>query len=376
MSKVRVAFLLHAVDHTSVPRITLCLASLLNQELFLPIVVSCCQPTLNTLNETQQSLKIVSLGLHKARTTFAIPRLVRFLRRWRPHIVVSFVNGPNRTAIIARLLSQTDTKLVICEHNTFSKHPYDLRFMRCLLTKLLYPLSDKVVAVSQGVMLDLLGFVPKLRDKIVTIPNPVVSDSLKEMSNEPLDHPWLRHKRAPIVLNVANLRPRKDHETLIKAFYLFRQQSPGRLLILGEDDHGRQEQLSHLATSLGIECDVQFLGFQKNPYKYMKGADLFVLSSLEEGLPTVLIEAMACGLPVISTDCPSGPREIITHGLNGMLVPVQNPEKLAEAMLTVIKDPCLAERLRVNGLKRSMDFTAETVVQRYEQLLLELIGVN
>jgi len=202
------------------------------------------------------------------------------------------------------------------------------------LMRLFYPWADKVVAVSKGVADDLVRITRLPKDKIQVIYNPVVTSEFFIKAEEPLDHPWFKPGEPPVILGVGRLTEAKDFPTLIRAFTLVRKERPARLMILGEGED--RPKLDALVKELGLEKDVALPGFVENPYKYMKRAAVFVLSSKWEGLPTVLIEAMALGTPVVSTACPSGPSEILEGGKWGRLVPVGDVEALAKAIVEAL----------------------------------------
>jgi len=248
-----------------------------------------------------------------------------------------------------------------------------IKWLRTALLRYLYPRADALVAVSEGVAADLSRALNLPRQKITTIYNPVVEPSLSVRKDEPVDHPWFAHDRPfPVVLGCGRLTKQKGFIYLIQAMARLQDKVPVRLVILGK---GEQEAaLKQLARDLDIQDKVAFIGFQSNPYKFIARADVFVLSSLWEGLPTVLIEAMACGTPVVSTDCPFGPSEIITHEINGLLVPPADAEALAAAILRVLEDKELAQRLIRNGRVRAQDFRVEKIMEQYEELFLRIAG--
>ncbi|NJK80391.1 MAG: glycosyltransferase, partial [Chloroflexaceae bacterium] len=194
--------------------------------------------------------------------------------------------------------------------------------------------------------------------------NPTITPELIEHSHAPLDDPWLTapERPVPVVLGVGRLVPNKDFANLIQAVALVRQQRPLRLLILGEGDE--RPRLEALVQRLGLSDAVRMPGYVTNPYAYMRRADLFVLSSANEGLPGVLIEAMACGAPVVATDCATGPREILTGGQYGRLVPVGDSTALAAAIVATLDHPQPAEQLQ----ERAALFSAERAVGAYLEL--------
>jgi glycosyltransferase involved in cell wall biosynthesis len=255
---------------------------------------------------------------------------------------------------------------VITIHNTLSVQFANLRQRhRVILPPLLatfYPKADGIVAVSSGVAEDLSRFLGLDRARIAVLHNPVVTDDLLTRMEEPLEHGWFRETEPPVILGVGSLIPRKDFTTLLRAFALVRRQCRARVVILGE---GKERgHLERLIRELGLEGEVDLPGFVNNPYPYFRRARLFVLSSRWEGLPTNVIEALACACPVVATDCP-GAREILENGRHGRLVPVGDVEAMAQAMLKTLDEPPPGERLQ----QRAMAFHVDRAVERYREIL-------
>ncbi len=279
------------------------------------------------------------VDLKASRTLASLPALVGYLRRERPAALLSAMNFANIVALWARSLARVDVRLVVREHNTLSvaqRNAVDLRSRLIpLLIKCFYPLADGIVAVSHGVADDLVRTAGLRRQDIHVIYNPLGITELRRLAELPVDHPWFGPDQPPVVLATGRLRAQKDYPTLIRAFARVRSVDNCRLLILG--DGPDRPKLEALIRELSLEADVGLPGFVENPYPYMARASVFVLSSRWEGLPTVLLEALACGVPVISTDCPSGPREILAGGKYGLLVPTQDVAALAEAMRIALR---------------------------------------
>jgi glycosyltransferase involved in cell wall biosynthesis len=202
------------------------------------------------------------------------------------------------------------------------------------LVKRFYPWADFVVGNSQGVADDLSQVTGLPDGRIQILYNPVVTPELREKVQAPLDHPWFEAGQPPVVLAVGRLTGQKDFANLLRAFALLRRSRTARLIILGEGPD--RPDLEALVHELGLEDDVSLPGFVDNPYAYMGRASLYVLSSRWEGLPTVLIEALYCGPPVVATDCPSGPQEILAGGRYGALVPMEDSAALAKAMAAAL----------------------------------------
>jgi glycosyltransferase involved in cell wall biosynthesis len=231
------------------------------------------------------------------------------------------------------------------------------------LAKRFYPWADHVTGNSRGVADDLSQVTGLPRERIKVLYNPVVTPEVREKARAPLNHPWFEAGQRPVVLAVGRLTKQKDFPTLIRAFAQVRQTQPARLLILGEGPD--RSALEALVNQLDLGDDVAMPGFVENPYAYMRRASLYVLPSRWEGLPTVLIEALYCGPPVIATDCPSGPREILADGKHGLLVPVGDVIALTQAI-----ESGLAGRTPHPTDESWHPYSLEVIVDQYTKLLL------
>jgi glycosyltransferase involved in cell wall biosynthesis len=271
----------------------------------------------------------------------SLPALVRYLRERRPASLLAAKDRANQVALLAKSIARVPTRLVVRMGTTTSTALGNGGWLKRnawnLPIRLLYPLADGIVAVSHGVAADLAAITHLPLERFTVIPNPVVSERLSKMAMEPVSHPWFQGSNPPVFLGAGRLTRQKDFPTLIRAFALVRKTTPSRLVILGEGSH--REALLELAESLGIREDVDLPGFVKNPYPFMAKASVFVLSSIWEGSPNVLTEAMALGTPVVATDCPSGPREILGKGMYGPLVPMGDVSAMAMAMKETFLSP-------------------------------------
>jgi glycosyltransferase involved in cell wall biosynthesis len=226
-----------------------------------------------------------------------------------------------------------------------------------------YRQADGIVAVSNAVADDLAEFARQPRNRIAVINNPVVTDGLKRAAAEPVDHPWLADDSVPLILGVGRLTAQKDFATLLRAFAQARENRPLRLMILGEGEE--EASLRALTASLGLEDCVQMPGFVANPFPYMAKSGVLTLSSLWEGLPGVVIQALACGCPVVSTDCAGGVGEILEGDKHGRLVPMSDPRAMAEAILTTLDNPPDPQSL----CARADDFHVDKIASRYVDLM-------
>lgn len=291
----------------------------------------------------------------------AVFALAAYLRRERPDVLLSAANSAHLTAIWARGLARTDTRLVLraCTHVSGGTARTRRPLLR-LLARRFFPRADAVIAGSREVADDLAALTGIAPSRIATIYNPVVSPEIEQRACEPLDHPWFAPGSPPVVLAAGRLVKQKDFPTLIEAFARLRRRRPARLMILGEAKRAaRRERLLALAARRGVAADVALPGLVDNPFAYMARAAVFVLSSAWEGLSGVLIEAMACGCPVISTDCPGGSAETLAGGAYGRLVPVGDPDALAAAIGAVLDAPRDADRLRGRAAAFGVDASVD-----------------
>lgn len=306
---------------------------------------------------------------YRSETLPYLPALARYLASCRPAVLFSATPFLNIEAVLARRLAGVPVRVVVSEHSHFSvRVPKIQRRARLLVPAMrrAYQQADGIIAVSRGVAEDLVRTLGMPSERVEVVYNPVVGADLFQRMQEPVDHPWFCDRTTPLVVAVGRLARQKDYPTLLRAFARLRRDHPVRLAILGGGKMKVRKRLEDLAESLGLASEVAFLGFQPNPLPYIAQADLLVLSSLWEGLPNVLIEALACGTPVVSTDCPSGPAEILEEGRYGRLVPVGDVEALARAMAEVLDDPPRREFLQA----RARDFDQARAIDTYLSILL------
>lgn len=297
-----------------------------------------------------------------------IVKLRRYLKQGRPRSLLSAGFFPNIVAIIARRLSGVNARLVVTEHNTPTINrqrasPWQARRWFLPFARLFYPHADALVAVSNGTASDLadaIGVEPK---RVRRIYNPIVSNALYHQSREAVDHPWFKDNDIPVVIALGRLEPEKNFALLIHAFVHVRREMACRLVIFG--DGSEQIMLQGLIGALGLADCAQLQHFVPNPHAFTAKASLLVASSLCEGLSNVLVEAIALGTPVVSTDCPFGPTEVLNAGRYGKLVPVGDPERLAEAMLATLRQrpqPAPSSWLEQFTTRKSADHYLELLI--------------
>jgi glycosyltransferase involved in cell wall biosynthesis len=298
------------------------------------------------LKQVPPGVEVIDLG---SRHTYGcLPAIVRYLRRAVPAVMLSDKDRVNRTALLARFLARVPTRLVLGSGTTISvdlasRGPLERWIQRNSMGKL-YPYADTVIVNSWHVADDMSTYTGLPRESIEVVPNPAVHASLFETEQPRPDHPWFIQGEKPVILGVGELCSRKDFPTLLRAFAILRRDRDCRLVVLGKG--AQRDALLSLADELDIRADVDLPGFKPDPYSYMAHAAVLAFTSLWEGNPFVLPEALAVGTPVVATDCPSGPREVLAEGKFGALVPMQDPQALARAIANTLDDPLPPGRLR------------------------------
>jgi glycosyltransferase involved in cell wall biosynthesis len=307
-----------------------------------------------------------------------IPPIADHLKASRPAVLVSALPKSNINAVLAKYHSGTPTRVVVGVHinistqeaECYSSGKSKLRYMRPLMQRC-YRRADAVVAVSKGVEEDIVKYLGLDQDRVTTIYNPIETRQIETLSNESLNHPWFDAGTVPVILGIGRFVAQKDFPLLLRAFAKLREKRQARLVLLGGDESSAEQrehkqELSRLAARLGVQQDFDMPGFKVNPYTFLRQASVFVLSSRYEGFGNVLVEALLCGCPVVSTTCPSGPAEILSDGKYGMLVPVRDEHALAGAISDTLDNPPDGALLRARG----EGFSIENAVERYRKVLL------
>lgn len=307
-----------------------------------------------------------------------VPAIADYLGSHQVQALVSALPKSNINAVLAKQLAGSSVRVIVGVHIHLttleavgrSSGKTRMRNLRPLMRRY-YRQADGVVAVSRGVAEDAVDYLMIPTHKMVTIYNPIATDEVLRLSNAALSHAWLDDRSVPVILGIGRLVEQKNFPLLMRAFASVRKDRRVRLIILGGDESSpgqcrHKRELSDLASSLGVSDDVEMPGYVSNPHAYLSRAALFVLSSRFEGFGNVLIEALLCGCPVVSTDCPSGPAEILQDGRYGRLVPVDDEEALAEAMTSVLDRPPDKELLRARG----KEFSVSRAVGLYAEVML------
>ena len=324
------------------------------------------------LSKVPPEVNLVDLKSKSPVILFKTLALVDYLRQAQPKIILSALDIVS-AATWAKRLAKVSTQVIMSVHTNLSYQFEDkpdliAGKLRAALVRWFYPLADGIIAVSRGVADDVAHLAHLPPEQVKVIYNPVITADFWDKAASPVEHPWFAPGEPPVILGVGRLVRQKDFATLVRAFAIARQHIPARLVILGDVDKREptiKPQLENLITELGVQEFVALPGFVDNPYAYMAKAKVFALSSIYEGFGNVIAEAMAAGTPVVSTNCKSGPAEILENGKYGKLSPVGDPQALAESIIATLEQPIEPELLR----QRAKAFSVETVVDQYMEVL-------
>jgi glycosyltransferase involved in cell wall biosynthesis len=366
---VKIAFFLPALDGGGAEKVFVTLAnSLVNIDYQVDFVLA----SASGVHLTGLDPKITQFDLGQKHVISAFLGLGSYLRDQKPQIIFSALSNANAAAIAASRLFLPSCQAVITQHvswvQVLANNSTRKERIVYQLSKFLYPFAARIVAVSTSFLDEIKSMKNVDPEKVLCIYNPVVTSRLLELAQKQPDHPWLTLKTRPIILGVGRLVEQKDFTTLIRAFSNVQSQIECKLLILG--DGPERQKLEKLVANLGLAGKVSMPGFSSNPYAIMANADLFVLSSRFEGLPTVLIEAMACGTPVVSTDCVSGPAEILDSGKYGPLVPVGDVDALSKSIIKALQNPQDREILK----ERALIYSVDNATRVYKNLIDQVIS--
>lgn len=292
--------------------------------------------------------------------------VAKYVRKERPHALMATLPVAGASTLYAAELTGHSIPVAVSVHNNIGAE-YTAEHL--CMAKTLYSTADAVVAVSNGVAGEAERTLEVDAEKIRTIYNPISSAAIWRLAQEPLTHPWFSDGQPPVILTAGRETPAKDYRTLIEAFALVCRRRPARLAIAGSFSESYKSDILSHARTLGVEQDMQFLGFDENLFRYMHRAGLFALSSRWEGLPMVLLEALACGTPVASADAPYGPCEILEGGKWGKLAPVGDASALSQAMVETLEGDRPSEEAL---MRRAADFSCERAADAYIELFEDI----
>jgi glycosyltransferase involved in cell wall biosynthesis len=317
------------------------------------------------LGEISTGVRVIDFGA--SGVLQSLPKLARHLRSARPDVMLSGLDHANIIAILARVAAGNGTRCVISMRSVPTAVYRESRSVRgwllLQLIKVAYPFADAIVANSEAVASDLSQLLRITRSRLHIVYNPLNTSRIERSSREEVDHAWCADGAPPIILGVGSLGVLKDFPTLIRAFSIVRSTRDCRLVILGEGPE--RDGLERLIRELGLERDVYLAGFVSNPFAWMRRAKVFASSSLTEGCPNALMQALACGTAVISTDCVGGSGEVLQGGKWGHLIAVGDYDAMAEAIATTLE-----ATIHPDVRQRASDFAHDRIVRQYLQILL------
>ena len=381
-----IAMLVHKLDDRAICRLVVDICREMQALGADPILVAATEDRRARL-ELPPDLRVEVFGARFDRTIFALGRLVSFLRRRRPEVLFAHHGGPARSAVAARVLARVETRIVTVEHNHYSSYVAPRGGGRRLaavydrLTRLLYGRAHCVAGVAPEIVEDLQKRFALDASHMTVLPDPGRSaEAIARLAAEPVAHAWYSgtQPRPRIICCVGNLIPRKNQLVLVEALPAVRKAAGDvRLVLVGRADNpDYARRLEARAAALGVSDHLLLAGFDENPIRWMAGADVFALTSVNEGCPRVLSEAMACGIPVVAADCPSGPAFITQDGRCGALVPMGDVPATAASLVRVLSDDVYRRELIQRGRERASDFTPRSVAERYRSVARALVGAS
>lgn len=369
--KKKILFAIHHLGGGGAERVIVGILRRLSREKFLPVLLVLENKGVYR-SEVPGDVRVLDCGRYGAGGRWLwIRNFVRIVRQENPHVIVSFLWFSNLLALVCRFLSGVGCRLILSERSTIvgSREGVLTEAVRRSTIRMLYRFADRVVPNSEGLRRQLTGSYGLPDRKVTVVHNPLDVEAIVAQGWNDLGAPD-GHSGVPTVVGMGRLSREKGFDLLIRAVAEVR--TPARLVLIGE---GPQEKsLRELAARLGITDRVVFTGFLRNPYASLARAELFVLPSRYEGFPNGLVEAMSLGRACVATRCPTGPEEIVTDGVDGLLVPVEDPAALAAAIDRLLEDPALRERLGCAARERVRAYDAPGIVRRFEDLIDEVAG--
>lgn len=320
-------------------------------------------------NNIPVNIKVIDLKINGNSKIFKnlinIVKLGKLLKENDYEVIFGVTFNMSVLLALSSMLYINKSRLFAIMHSTISQEKHKLMRIRKIIMNKVSKKFEKIIFVSEGARVDYIKTMNIDSIKTTTIYNPIVSKEISKKENENVDCDWINYKNDyKIIINIGRLTIEKNQKLLLNAIKLVSKKEKVKLIVLG--DGALKDKLNKIAEENGISDIVKFYGFVNNPYSFLAKADLLVLSSKYEGLPTVLIEALACGCNVVSTDCPTGPNEILENGTYGKLVPLDNEEEMASAILYMLNDGKISSDVLK---KRSEKFSVENSIKKYIKLM-------
>lgn len=366
--KKKIIFFLYTLSGGGAERTVINIINNLDKERFDITLVLGTNDNNDYIDFLPDDIDVKALDSKKLR--YSLIKLIKVINSVKPDLIFSTLNPNNLIVLLAKCLTFKKIPVVVREANNRTQAG-SATFANKMITFFFYNFfANKVIALSEGVKKDLLNNFSIKENKIAVIYNPIEIQLIKKLENEIIEDVLFKDEEQ-IIVSVGRLVKQKDYPTLLKAIKIVTDKINIRLLILGKGP--LENELKNMCKVLKIENNVEFIGFKKNPYKYLKKSDLFILSSKWEGFGHVIVEAMVTGTPVISTNCNSGPSEILENNKYGILVPVEDHIALSEKILEMLKDKKMKEKYTEMGFLRSQDFNAKSIVKQYENVFDSLL---
>jgi glycosyltransferase involved in cell wall biosynthesis len=371
MKKIKILFIIDLIGEGGAQRVVTNILKFIDLSIF-KVELAVFNMVGNYINSLPDNIIFHNMNIRRSR--YSMISLSRVIKKVKPQIVFSTLPAIDSAVYIAVKLSACSTKIVFRSPNFLSTYLFELPVYTRLFSLLAYRYADKIISSTEEMRIDMYNNFNLPLSKIKVIQNPIDIKMIEKKSIEPINNTLFQMKsleKYPIIMTMGRLSKQKGFPYLLRAFKIVREKIKSRLVVLGEGE--LKNELENLAKNLNISNDVSFIGFKSNPYKYLSRANLFVLSSLWEGFPNSLVEAMVCGTPVISTNCSSGPKEIITSGVNGLLVPTENTEELAKAILEVLTNKKLSKMIAGGAIEKAKEFDVKKIIPEYENLFINIL---
>ncbi|WP_197414418.1 glycosyltransferase [Bacillus sp. FJAT-29937] len=368
MKKKKILFIMQSLQGGGAERVTLDVIKHLNKSSFEPsiLVVNYYGDLIHSIPESINVIKVLTSKEKSYFHVFKVIRAVIKAAKDADLIIGSLELTPTYLSSIASVI--TKKPAIGWIHIDLQHYLKTKNKIHELIIRVLYPKLNMIMAVSDGVKHTFEQMFPQITVPVKRIYNPIRLEDIHRMIEEKSD---LGEISEPIILGVGRLTKMKGFDDLIKAHqYLINNNVKNKLLILGEGE--QRECLEQLIVELDVKDSVILKGFVDNPYKYMRSANVFVLSSRYEGFSVVIAEALSVGIPVVSTDCPSGPSEILEGGKHGLLSPINDSKALAMNIYKTIKED--SENHKVCRVKRAHDFSPQKIIPEYEKLFYQIMA--
>lgn len=319
-----------------------------------------------------EGVELIALGTRRA--SRSIVPLIRFFLEKKPDIFISNLAHLNLISTVAHRVSRSSAKLILVEHNHLKSRSIwekdaPNRFL-LMGIRWLYKRADRVLAVSEGVRQNLIQQFDLQPEQVRVLNNPIDIGQIELARKDEIDHPWFKDPNVRVVIGVGRLIYLKGWDYLIEALGIVRRGIDARLILMGEGDI--KSALLAQAVELGLNSVVEIVDFQTNPYAWMASSDVFVLPSRSEGFGIALVEAMAVGVPVVASDCLSGPGEILSGGSYGLLVPVGDVQVMADSIIALLTQAELASDFQTRAAMRAQDFNIGRIAMQLSSLLDEI----